>query len=95
MDRIKLHKDITDKMHEVYVAKNKDYGDSVHDTYGKYGMVSFIVRMEDKLSRLNSLTINKKHEVKDETIEDTLLDLANYAVLAIIEIEREKESKKD
>lgn len=86
MNKIDLHKKITEDMHGVYVAKNNDYGNSVHDTYEKYGMVSFLVRMEDKLNRLHSLTMNKSM-VQDEKIEDTLLDLANYSVLAIMELQ--------
>ena len=84
MNRVELHEKITKDMHEVYLAKNNDYGNSVHDTYEKYGIVSFLVRMEDKMNRLSTLS-NKKACV-NEKIEDTLLDLANYCVLAIMEL---------
>lgn len=85
MKKEELHKKITSDMHNVYLAKNNDYGNSVHDTYKKYGITSFLVRMEDKLNRLYTLT-TKKAMVEDEKIEDTLLDLANYSVLAIMEL---------
>ena len=89
--KIRMHKEIIDSMHDLYERKNKDYGDSVHDTYEKYGMISFLVRMEDKLKRIRTLTKDDAIAlVPDEKIEDTLLDLANYAVLAIIELRRDK-----
>ncbi len=89
--KVRMHKEIIDSMHDLYERKNKDYGDSVHDTYEKYGMTSFLVRMEDKLNRVRTLTADDTIAlVSDEKIEDTLIDLANYAVLAIIELRRDK-----
>lgn len=91
---IDVHKKLLDDMHDLYIKKNADYGNSVHDTYEKYGLVSFLVRMEDKLNRVRNL--NKDNvkildvKVQDEKIEDTLMDLANYAILAIMELKREK-----
>ena len=87
--KFKLHQEITEGMHNLYVRKNSDYGDSVHDTYEKYGLVSFLVRMEDKLNRVRTLSTHDAL-VNDEKIEDTLLDLANYAILAILELKAEK-----
>ena len=88
MNKIQKHQELLNVMHELYVTKNHDYGDSVHDTYLKYGLTSFLVRLEDKLNRVR--TINQKEQlVKDEKIKDTLLDLANYAILAILELEGE------
>lgn len=86
---------IVNEMYEIYKAKNADYGDSVHDTFLKYGLLSFLVRMEDKISRLRSLTLKGKKEqrVKNESILDTLQDLANYAILAIIELEEQADTK--
>lgn len=95
---IDVHKKLLDDMHDLYIKKNADYGNSVHDTYEKYGLVSFLVRMEDKLNRVRNL--NKDNvkisdaKVQDEKIEDTLMDLANYAILAIMELKREKSSFK-
>ena len=82
--------EITNEMHELYIKKNSDYGESVTNTYKDFGLVSFLVRMQDKLNRLK--TLNKKDsQVKDESIRDTLVDLANYAILAVIELDKEKE----
>ena len=93
MNKIQLHEDLLKQMHDLYIRKNHDYGDSVHDTYVKYGLTSFLVRMEDKLNRVRTLDKNRENvKISDEKIEDTLIDLANYAVLAVIE---EKLKKKE
>lgn len=92
MDKIAKHKELLNKLEELYKTKNADYGDSVSETYKKYGMTSFLVRMEDKLNRVRTLT-QKEAKVQDEKIEDTLLDLANYAILAIIEKKMEEMEK--
>lgn len=85
MLREEMFKSIVDEMYDIYIAKNSDYGSSVSDTYKDFGLVSFLVRMQDKMNRLK--TLNKKESlVKDEKIEDTLLDLANYSILALIEL---------
>ena len=88
-DKIELHKRLLDNLHNLYITKNQDYGDSVHDTYEKYGLVSFLVRLEDKLNRARGLS-KRDAVVLDEKIEDTLLDMANYAILAVIELQAEK-----
>ena len=95
MDKRLRYTKIVNEMHEIYKAKNADYGDSVHDTFLKYGLLSFLVRMEDKISRLRSLTLKgeKEQRVKNESIRDTLQDLANYAILAIIELDEQADTK--
>lgn len=91
MNRIELYQQIVGDMEALYIAKNKDYGNSVGDTFDRYGLVSFLVRMEDKLNRLRTLNQSQDAAVKDERIEDTLQDLANYAILALIELKLKKE----
>ena len=85
MNNIELHKEMLDSMHNLYITKNHDYGNSVHDTYEKYGLTSFLVRIEDKLNRARTLSKNDA-KVNDEKIEDTLMDIANYAILAVMEL---------
>lgn len=94
--KFQKHKELIDSLHELYVTKNSDYGDSVHDTYEKYGLTSFLVRLEDKLNRARTLSRKGTwdRKVLDEKIEDTLLDMANYAILAVIELQMEQEAKK-
>lgn len=75
--------DITTNMAKTYAAKNHDYGNSFEQSCNKFGIIAAIVRMGDKMNRLESLTV-KKAEVKDESIKDTLLDLANYAIMTVM-----------
>lgn len=82
---VELHKKLVQDLHDLYIAKNRDYGNSIHDTYEKYGLVSFLVRIEDKLNRARTLS-TREALVADEKIEDTLLDMANYAILAVMEL---------
>ena len=90
--RVRDHEDICNYLHDLYIRKNRDYGGSVTDTFNKYGLVSFLVRIEDKLNRVSTLTkkSSTEQQVKDEKIEDTLLDLANYSIMALIELDRVK-----
>ena len=69
---------------ELLVRKNHDYGDSFAKQYEKYGLISALIRMDDKMRRLETLLDGKDAQV-DESIKDTLLDLAGYALLASIE----------
>lgn len=86
--------EISKKLTEVYISKNHDYGDSFGLSYQEYGMMMPCIRIEDKLRRFNSLAVNKRSAlVLDEKIADTLIDLANYAILTAIELQVEKEMK--
>lgn len=90
--RESIHKKLLDEMHELYIKKNRDYGSSVTDTYEKFGLTSFLVRLSDKLNRVTNLTLNNKDNlVKDEKIQDTLMDLANYSILALVEMKMEED----
>lgn len=81
-------REIIEEMIQLYTRKNKDYGNAFKQSYGEFGSVMCAIRINDKLNRFKTL-IKQKNEVKTESIKDTLIDLANYAVMAIIEIERE------
>ena len=76
-----LYESIVNQMKDTCIAKNKDYGTSVQDTYEKFGDLAYIIRCTDKWNRINSLMKKGKAEVKDESIDDTILDLANYLLL--------------
>ena len=84
---------MTDEMANLYEKKNADYGDSFGDTYRRLGLVSAVTRIQDKCNRLCNLAVNKGgQQVKDESLRDTLIDLANYAIMTLIEMEREAEA---
>lgn len=82
---------LTKQMADTYSAKNSDYGSSFTETYKKFGLIAPIVRMHDKLGRVSTLT-TRAQRVRDESIEDTLLDLAAYAIMSVIELRRDKPS---
>ena len=89
MDRLGIYEYILNHLEETYRAKNNDYGNSIADTYDKFGCVSFLVRITDKYNRLMTLCNPNAPEqkVKDEKIDDTILDLANYCLLWLVERE--------
>lgn len=76
-------------------AKNHDYGSSTHDTVELFGMVpSYGVRIIDKLNRIRSLAFGKDPRV-NESLQDTLVDLAGYLLLFLVEIEYQLQVAKD
>lgn len=80
-------KEITEKMLELTGRKNNDYGGPVDPlkNFRKHGEYGIVVRMDDKMSRLDSFFAEKRAlEVKDESIEDTAMDLAVYAIILLI-----------
>ena len=89
--KVERHFEIVKGLNNLYARKNADYGDSVHDTYMKYGLTSFLVRLEDKLNRARTLS-KQDALVTDEKLEDTLLDMANYAILAVLELQDSKKN---
>ena len=89
MKKYERHSEITKQLNEIYIAKNTDYGDAFANTFKKLGIISAVTRIADKTNRLMSLSAKTEAErnVKDETIKDTLMDLANYALMTLIEME--------
>ena len=90
--KVTRHYAICHKLNQVYKAKNHDYGDSFGDTYKKLGIISAVTRLSDKMNRIISLAVSHDAQVKDEKIEDTLLDMANYAIMTLIELGYEPEN---
>lgn len=71
---------ITKGMFEIYKKKNHDYGNSFDQSLDKFGLIASVVRLGDKMNRIESL-VNKEAQVKDESIRDTILDMANYCIM--------------
>lgn len=92
MDKVKRHREICLALNELYARKNADYGDSFHQTFMEEGMAMPRIRLGDKFSRFKTLSKGAEQKVQDESIKDTLLDLANYAIMTVLEIE-EKENE--
>ena len=83
MNRVEQMKDIQSKALELFTRKNADYGDA----FAKYGIIGVLMRIEDKIQRSLSITKNGVNLVSDEGIKDTLLDLHNYAAMALMLLE--------
>ena len=83
MNKVQKHKNICEDLTEIYENKNADYGDSYARLREEFPD-SILIRIYDKYSRLKRL-MNNEAQVKDESIEDTLKDLANYCIMELIE----------
>ena len=75
--------DILQEMQELYNKKNHDYGNSFSDTIKEFGLVPAVARINDKMQRLKQLVKGEKMQV-NESMKDTLMDMANYCVLTIM-----------
>lgn len=82
-------KDLTNQLLKLYMDKNADYGDSFSKSYKEFGIIAPVVRMNDKMERVKQLSKSGDRKVKDESLKDSLIDLANYALMTVIEIDSE------
>jgi Nucleotide modification associated domain 1 len=80
MDRVQQLEQVQKEAKELFERKNRDYGDA----FAEFGPIGVIVRMEDKIKRLISITNNGITLVNDESLRDTLIDLHNYSAMAIM-----------
>jgi hypothetical protein len=94
----KTHNEVTFMMQqaeklfkEQFLNKNIAYGDSFGKQFQKYGPISALVRLSDKFSRAEALILGAKNEVLDESLEDTLGDMATYCMMTLYELKRWKE----
>jgi hypothetical protein len=84
-------REVYKELETIYTTKNADYGDSFGASIREWGLIAAVVRMDDKMRRLKSL-MTKEAKVH-ETIRDTLLDLANYAIMTVEAIDRKDDEK--
>lgn len=85
-DRNNVHKGICTELHDLYVRKNADYGNSFATARKEIPFYT-LGKLHDKFSRYKNLCLNGGDtKVKDETIADTLLDLANYCIMELTEM---------
>ncbi len=84
-------KELCKSMIKTYVKKNHDYGNSFEKSLDKFGIVAGVVRIGDKMNRIESLTV-KKAQVTDESIRDTLMDMANYCVMTVMWLDNQKKT---
>jgi hypothetical protein len=91
MDRVAQMEKVQEEAKLLFQRKNQDYGDA----FANYGTIGVLVRMSDKISRY--VSVSKKHVnlVNDETLRDTLIDLHNYAAMAIMLIDEKHQKQLD
>jgi len=84
--KIVKHQKICEKLNSLYAVKNAAYGDAFGKTFELLGVISALTRMYDKINRLISLSKGAKEN--NESFKDSLMDLANYAIMTLIELEK-------
>ena len=77
---------------ELYAKKNKDYGNAFHASFIKWGIMYLLSRLDDKLNRLTTITKNGSTAVTEESVKDTLMDIAAYALMGLVELEKQNET---
>ena len=87
LSKVERHKLLCNELNELYAKKNHDYGDSFHQTFVEEGMSMSRIRLADKLSRFKNLSRKADQQVSNESLRDTLMDLANYAIMTVLEME--------
>ena len=85
VNRIEQMKKIQSGALELFAKKNTDYGDA----FAEFGVIGVLMRIEDKIKRALSITKNGVNLVNDESIRDTMLDLHNYAAMALMLLDEE------
>ena len=92
MTNTERFKQITTEITETYEKKNHDYGNSFEKTLDKWGYQIGLARLDDKLSRA-ALLMHEPAEVKEESLEDTLKDLATYAIMLLMWKEKQNDNR--
>lgn len=104
-EMLEQFKELTEKMYQTAYAKNSDYtGKDGENPFSNFEAVEvdkitttergFLTRMRDKWQRIISFVNNGNYLVKTESVEDTLLDLANYCILLILFMRSKRKSDK-
>ena len=95
IQKMNAFEDVTITLRNLYEAKNRDYNDSFGQSFEKWGLPMSCIRLGDKLNRLESFAQGKDMKVKDESVRDTLMDLANYAIMTLVELNLQSKNMED
>ena len=87
--RAEQFKAVQEEGFELFKKKNADYGDAFAD----YGVIGVLLRMGDKIKRTQSITTNQIALINSESLRDTLIDLHNYAAMAILLLDEDVKQK--
>lgn len=91
--KVEIHAKICQSMTDLYERKNHDYGDSFAKMRKEFDN-AILIRIYDKFSRLKTLKSGVTQKVSDESIKDTLFDLANYCIMELVEMEMDENEGK-
>jgi hypothetical protein len=80
-----------DESLDLYRRKNETYGNSFGKSIEKYGLIAGLTRISDKFNRAENLILGAKNEVVDESLSDTLIDMANYCFMLAYEVDKRKD----
>lgn len=92
--KVERFKQLTGEMAALYARKNQDYGDSFTDMFKEWGSMYPLSRMQEKLRRATQILRSGEAQVQEEKVTDTLLDLANYALMTIMELKEDNGESK-
>lgn len=82
---------VTAEMLNMYQRKNADYGNSFAETIREFGFIPAVARINDKLKRVKNMVKGREMNIiKDESLRDNLMDIANYCVLTIMELDNQE-----
>lgn len=97
MNDIECYVSIVEKMQKTFISKNHDYGNSFATTwreFGDKGPITGVAQISHKYHRLLNLALGTKPQV-DESIDDTLMDMANYCILTLMELQKDRANKNE
>lgn len=87
------YEDIINELYDTYKKKNSDYGNSFAETIEEFGFVPAIARINDKVKRMKNLVKGQKMNI-DESLRDNLMDVANYCIMSVVELDNERDAEK-
>lgn len=90
-NRVEQMQTVQSESLDLFRKKNQDYGDA----FANYGTIGVLVRMGDKISRLQTITNRSVSLINTESLRDTLIDLHNYSAMAIMLLDEDKNKTKN
>ena len=84
--------DITKSMSSIFRKKNHDYGNSFEQSLNEEGLAASRIRMGDKWNRFKQLSKGVQAQVNDESLRDTLIDMANYAIMTVMWLDKQNDN---
>lgn len=90
MTNVEMFRTLANEMADLYEKKNAAYGNSFSRSVEKYGIIAGLTRLSDKFNRAENLILGAKNDVADENLADTLMDMASYSIMLLMELPKAK-----